>query len=255
MNKRDTIRVFRYDEEIAELEQQLALQLDIESMQDKTMFPVSKGLEYKLSRIRGARARFIKICGHTANKRIRYDMITAEKRAAIARAELEYKQELTRYAILMASSVTPEDALGIENLNIQRRLCSKKKRAIAARHAALSRWLLITPNSIAAPIPTRADEDYILDSRHMPEAELILERTNSERERDYAEEQESQPAPALSAEQEIIARAARAQLERSQSGITNTSSARVDISAQQPDTYSASFALLNHQPVAEEEEN
>ena len=230
MNKRDTIRVFKYDEEIAELEYQLALQLDVESAQSKTMFPVSKGIEYKLSRVRGARARFIKVCGHTANKHIRYDMITAEKRAAIARAELEYKQELARYTLLISDSLTPKDAAGVENLNIQRRLCAKKKRAVAACSAALSRWLLITPDSIAAPIPTRADEDYILASRHMPKAELRSKR--------LSEQIAAQPAPALSTEQEIIARVARAHI----AGASTVSTPHADM-------YKASFELLDQQPM------
>lgn len=233
MNKRDTIRVFKYDEEIAELEYQLALQLNIESAQGKTMFPVSKGIEYKLSRIRGARARFIKVCGHTVNKRIRYDMITAEKRAAIARAELEYKQELARYTLLISDSLTPKDAAGVENLNIQRRLCTKKKRAVAACTAALSRWLLVSPDSIAAPIPVRADEDYILTSRHMPKAELRSEQP---------EQLAAQPALALSTEQEIIARVARAHI----AGASTVSTPHADM-------YKASFDLLDQQSMVKED--
>ena len=248
MNKRDTIRVLQYDEEIAELEYLLSRELDREATGDSHLFLASRAFQYKLERLRSIRARYIRMCGNAANKQQRYSMIAAQKRAAIANAELEYKDMLVKYTLATNNVLIRKDANVDEDLRIIRSLLAQKKRQITACSNALQRWLSISPASVPAAMPTRDDEDLILDSKYMPKAELQLKQQL---------QQPLAPAPALSADQEIIARAARAQLERSQYGITNTSSARasVDISAQQPVTYSASFALLNHQPVAEEEEN
>jgi len=220
MNKRDQQRVMRYDEDIVEAEALLAEQREIESVSDNKLLLVSRAYERKLERMRAARARFIRSCGHAANQQERYNLITAEKRAAVARAVYDYSQELARYSVLCAGVSMLADVQRDEDMKIQHQLVMRKKRIISARQGALDRWMQINPHDISAPMPARENEDEILAPR-----EIKVKQSN---------DRALMAIKNMPADMQEIARASRA---------TSNS-----ISVKQ-DTYSASFALLNSQPT------
>jgi hypothetical protein len=135
-------------------------------------------------------------------------------------------------------------------LKAMSRAIGAARSVVSSKNRAVDNWLRKGATAENAQILRISDTTI---TKTIPKAELILERSQSEHERDYAEKQEAQPlrlapAPALSGEQEIIARAARAHIVGMDTNTTST-----DISAEHPDTYSASFAMLNQQPTEKEE--
>ena len=219
----------RYDEDIVEAEALLAEQREIESASDNRLLLVSRAYERKLERMRAARARFIRSCGHAANQQERYNLITAEKRAAVARAVYDYSQELARYSVLCAGVSMLADVQRDEDIKIQHQLVMRKKRIISARQGALDRWMQINPHDISAPMPARENEDEILAPR-----EIKVKQSN---------DRALMTIENMPADMQEIARASAA----------CTAANIIDAARPTPpDTYSASFAALNAEPARED---
>lgn len=243
-------RLARIDEQIIDIQYLYQRELDREAelCPERRSLLASRGFKYRLDNLYKQRAAARKFIGTAPTKAMNYatELSRRNTEYADACAELEKRTQLykDRLAAVMLVGMDIDSQLELKGMS---RAIGAARSIVSSKNRAVDNWLSKGATAENAQILRISDSAI---TKTMPKAELILERSQAERERDYVEIQESQPlrlapAPPLSGEQEIIARAARA--------YASGASTSVDISTEHPDTYSASFAMLNQQPTEKEE--
>jgi len=235
-------RLARIDEQIIDIQYLYQRELDREAelQPERRLLLASRGFKYRLDKLYSQRAALRSTMCNAPTKAMNFANEMSKRETALENAEMHlayanqmFKNKLAHIAVV---GMTIDSELELKGL---RREIGAARSLVSSKQRAVNNWQDKAAYSESANV-RRFAPDY------MPKAELIMERTNSEHERGHAEKQESQPlrlapAPALSADQEIIARVARG----------HVASVRA-APAPRADTYKASFDLLNQQPMDKE---
>jgi hypothetical protein len=150
MNRRDSDRLLKFDEQIMELELLYAQELTREEAEGKYTLLVSRAFKHRIDKLRAARTAFVKRCGRAPDQNMRFGMELAKRRAAVTYAENEHRVELQRYTEALNANMLTFSLDRVADMKIMAKLVNMKARTVQQKKLAVERWLEKSPRDLPA---------------------------------------------------------------------------------------------------------